>query len=106
MNLDKFEKYSKLLEEWSDSNASFAIFTHKNDNIFLINLAGNKNNQGITIGFTKCSRITGPTRWKNASLTIEFDQNKSTLKVSDKSSDFQIECKDMYIGDDLNDITE
>lgn len=106
MNLEKLKKYRKLLEQWSNANASFAIFTHKNDNIFLVNLGGITNKPGVTIGFTKCTRTTGPTRWENANLEIDFNKNNSTLRISDKSSDFSVECEDMYIGNDLDDIIE
>jgi len=100
----KIEKYKFKLRDWDGGKASFGMYTHENINIFMIDIMGVDKDTGVSIGFTKCTFISGPVKWKNIKIRFEVIECDSTIVVTDETSDFCVKCSDMFIGEDIGDV--
>jgi len=106
MNIEKIKKYKSILREWDGANASFTMFSRGGINMFFVNLNDPIKKKFISIGFTKCTFIAGPVKFKNVNINFECSEDCSEITVTDKNSDFFVKCENIYIGVDLNEVIE
>jgi len=104
MSEKKIENNNKKLREWDGGKASFAMYTNESTNMLMINISGAVKGEGVSVGFTKCTFLAGPVKWKNIEINLESKKDGSGIIATDKNAGFCVKCEDVFIGVDLDEV--